>query len=74
MLREAELIIDIKPAVTEIQISRVRRTMLEKLFLWQRAYQTKILGQNCEVVGLGPIVNSQTRSHMRMQASFTKAR
>jgi len=51
VLREAELIIDIKPAVTEIQTSRVRRTMLEKLFLWQRAYQTKILGQNREVVG-----------------------
>jgi hypothetical protein len=40
--------------VTEIQTTRVHRTWLDKLLLWQRAYQTRIFDAHREVVGRGP--------------------
>ena len=40
--------------MTEIQISRVHRTWLDKLRLWPRAYQTKIFDGRREVFGRGP--------------------
>jgi hypothetical protein len=39
--------------MAQIQTSRIRRTWLEKLFLWQRAYQTKILDAQREFIGRG---------------------
>jgi hypothetical protein len=36
-----------------VQTLRVHRTWLDKLLLWQQAYQTKILDQHREVVGRG---------------------
>jgi hypothetical protein len=38
----------------EIQTSRIHRTWLDKLSLWQRAYRTKIIDEHREVVGRGP--------------------
>ena len=40
--------------MAEIKTSRVRRTWLEKLLLWQRAYHTKIFDEHREVFGRGP--------------------
>ena len=34
----------------EIQTSRIHRTWLDKLSLWQRAYRTKIIDEHREVV------------------------
>ena len=39
---------------TEMQTVRVRRTWLDKLQFWQRAYQTKIFDERREVFGRGP--------------------
>ena len=39
---------------TEMRPTRVRRTWLDKLLLWQRAYETRILDETHEVVGRGP--------------------
>jgi hypothetical protein len=39
---------------TELQTVRVRRTWLDKLQFWQRAYQTKIFDERREVYGRGP--------------------
>ena len=39
---------------TEVQTVRVRRTWLERLQLWQRAYETKIFDERREVYGRGP--------------------
>jgi len=38
---------------TELQTVRVRRTWLDKLQFWQRAYQTKIFDERREVYGRG---------------------
>ena len=38
----------------DFQTSRVHRTWLEKLLLWQRAYETKIFDEKHEVKGRGP--------------------
>jgi hypothetical protein len=40
--------------VTEIRTTRVHRTWLDKLLLWQRAYETRIFEGHREVVGRGP--------------------
>ena len=40
-------------SMTQIQTSRVHPTWLDRLLLWQRAYQTKIFDQQREVVGRG---------------------
>ena len=40
--------------VTEMQTNRVRRTWLDKLLRWQRAYETRIFDRHHEVVGRGP--------------------
>ena len=43
---------------TEIRTERIRRTWLDKLLLWSRAYQTKIFDAHREVVGRGPTAQS----------------
>jgi hypothetical protein len=40
--------------MTEVRTSRTRRTWVEKLMLWPRAYQTKIWDRHREAVGRGP--------------------
>ena len=40
--------------MTEIRTSRTRRTWVEKLMLWQRAFQAKIWDGHREAVGRGP--------------------
>ena len=40
--------------VTEMRTTRVRRTWFDKLLLWQRAYETRILDGHHDVVGRGP--------------------
>ena len=45
---------EISLMVTEMKTSRVRRTWLDKLLLWPRAYETRIFDGRHEVVGRGP--------------------
>jgi len=40
--------------VTEMRTTRVHRTWLDKILLWRRAYETRILDGHHEVVGRGP--------------------
>jgi hypothetical protein len=40
--------------MTQVRTSRVRRTWLDKLLLWQRAYETRIFDEHREVSGRGP--------------------
>ena len=44
----------VRLTLMEIQTSRIHRTWLDKLSLWQRAYRTKIIDEHREVVGRGP--------------------
>ena len=39
--------------ITEIRTERVRRTWLDKLLLWKRAYQTRIFDAHREAFGRG---------------------
>ena len=39
---------------TEIQTARVRRTWIDRLMLWHRAYETKIFDEHREAFGRGP--------------------
>jgi len=38
----------------QIKTCRVRRTWLDKLLFWQRAYETRIFDQHRKVIGRGP--------------------
>ena len=40
--------------MTEVRTSRTRRTWMEKLMFWRRAYETKIWDRHREAVGRGP--------------------
>jgi len=40
--------------VTEMRTTRVHRTWLDKLLLWQRAYETRIFDGHHDVVYRGP--------------------
>jgi hypothetical protein len=40
--------------MTEVRTSRTRRTWVEKLMFWRRAYETKIWDRHREAVGRGP--------------------
>jgi hypothetical protein len=52
--------------MTEVQTSRVHRTWLEKLMLWQRAYQTKIIDGHHEVVGRGATAEASQAAAERL--------
>src|SRR5262249_32198935 len=63
--------------MTWIQTSRIRRTWLEKLFLWQRAYQTKILDVQREVIGRGhtpeaSLKSAERRWHVELQRRINR--
>jgi hypothetical protein len=55
--------------VTELQTSRVHRTWLDKLLLWQRAYETKIFDGHREVVGRGPTPEASHKAAERRWVS-----
>jgi hypothetical protein len=39
---------------TEIRTTRVRRTWIDKLMLWPRAFESRIFDEHHEAVGRGP--------------------
>jgi hypothetical protein len=55
--------------VTELKTSRVHRTWLDKLLLWQRAYETKIFDGHREVVGRGPTPEASQKAAERRWVS-----
>jgi len=58
---------------TEIQTVRVRRTWVDKLQLWQGAYQTKIFDAHREVYGRGPTPKASVEAaEQRWIAAFTR--
>ena len=57
--------------VTEMRTNRVRRTWLDKLLLWQRAYETRIFDGHHEVIGRGPTPEaSQAAAEQRWVAEL----
>ena len=60
---------------TEIHTVRVRRTWLNKLQFWQRAYPTKIFDAHREVYGRGPTPEASVEAAQRRWiAAFTGER
>jgi len=58
--------------MAEIQTVRVRRTWLDKVQFWQRAYQTKIFDAHHEVYGRGPTREASVEAaERRWIATFT---
>ena len=56
--------------VTEMRTSRVRRTWLDKLLLWQRAYETRIFDGHHEVIGRGPTPEASQAAAEGVQAAI----
>jgi hypothetical protein len=57
--------------VTEMRTTRVHRTWLDKLLLWQRAYETRIFDGHHDVVGRGPTAEaSQVAAERRWVAEL----
>jgi hypothetical protein len=54
-----------------IETKRVRRTWFDKLKMWRRAYETRILDDNREAFGRGPTPeSSQTAAERRWIAEL----
>jgi hypothetical protein len=49
----------------EIKTVRTRRTWLDKLKMWQRAYETKIRGERQEAIGRGATPDSSQEAAER---------
>jgi hypothetical protein len=49
----------------KIETRRVHRTALEKLLLWERAYETKITEGECAVIARGSSVEASQRTAIR---------
>jgi len=50
---------------TNIQTQRVHRTWLDRLRLWRRAYQTKIVDKRREAIGRGPTPEKSQEAALR---------
>ena len=53
---------------TEIKTSRTHRTLLDRLKLWPRAYETQIRDRHHEVVGRGPTPEASQKAAERRWA------
>jgi hypothetical protein len=59
---------------SEIKTLRVRRTWLDKLLLWKRAYETKVSDALREVIGRGPTREASEQSALRRWNAETPAK
>jgi hypothetical protein len=53
----------------EIKTERVRRTWLDKLLLWRRAYRTRIYDAHREAIGRGPTVEASREAALNVWVS-----
>jgi len=56
----------------QVETRRVRRTWLEKLLLWGRAYETKVSHGPREVIGGGPTPEASQEDAERQWAEVEK--
>jgi hypothetical protein len=40
--------------MSEVHTTRVHRTLLDKMMLWRRAYETRVFDAHREAIGRGP--------------------
>ena len=50
---------------TEIRTTRIRRTFLDRISLWKRAYETKVFDARHQSVGRGPTPEASEEAALR---------
>ena len=64
-LQERAILVDEQIRAAEPKTYRVPRTFLERLKLWRRVYETKILSSGCEAFGRGPTPEASVETAKR---------